>query len=55
MDVKKFHIEQLHSFRVFPARAGINRKLLAICERLGGVPRASGDKPRAVVMRELIT
>ncbi|EAA7134126.1 hypothetical protein DKU95_25030 [Salmonella enterica subsp. enterica serovar Montevideo] len=44
---KKGLLEQIYSFSVFPAPAGINRSR---CERKAwrtGVPRASGDKPRA--------
>ncbi|EAM3790677.1 hypothetical protein D7I89_22760 [Salmonella enterica] len=42
---KKGLLEQIYSFSVFPAPAGINRPtrqpgLCALC-----VPRASGDKP----------
>ncbi|EBJ0110768.1 hypothetical protein C9B60_06310 [Salmonella enterica] len=42
---KKGLLEQIYSFSVFPAPAGINRTLTSHREILRRVPRASGDKP----------
>ncbi|ETA89346.1 hypothetical protein A628_00734 [Salmonella enterica subsp. enterica serovar Cubana str. 76814] len=42
---KKGLLEQIYSFSVFPAPAGINRWPRAPGIRFMSVPRASGDKP----------
>jgi|GEM_PF-7087302 len=34
------------AIRVFPAPAGINREFSGLNKLQGGVPRASGDKPK---------
>ncbi|HBV9973536.1 TPA: hypothetical protein MEB04_004312 [Klebsiella pneumoniae] len=38
---------------VFPAPAGINRHSRRPCNALSGVPRASGDKPLAIINEPL--
>ncbi|EFA9338569.1 hypothetical protein C1478_002044 [Escherichia coli] len=38
-------------FRVFPAPAGINRKICREWFHPAGVPRASGDKPDAAAAK----
>ncbi|EAA6832840.1 hypothetical protein D5P94_15370 [Salmonella enterica subsp. enterica] len=45
---KKGLLEQIYSFSVFPAPAGINRQPVAWGRWVACVPRASGDKPRAL-------
>ncbi|ECS6480212.1 hypothetical protein B2E29_02440 [Salmonella enterica subsp. enterica serovar Virchow] len=42
---KKGLLEQIYSFSVFPAPAGINRHTGKYRRRNLRVPRASGDKP----------
>ncbi|EAP9002387.1 hypothetical protein DVF25_02335 [Salmonella enterica subsp. enterica serovar Virchow] len=42
---KKGLLEQIHSFSVFPAPAGINRLANYFLDTRYRVPRASGDKP----------
>ncbi|CBY97112.1 hypothetical protein predicted by Glimmer/Critica [Salmonella enterica subsp. enterica serovar Weltevreden str. 2007-60-3289-1] len=44
---KKGLLEQIYSFSVFPAPAGINRGTKIFHFLSSGVPRASGDKPEA--------
>ncbi|EAA9668578.1 hypothetical protein DNM57_23850 [Salmonella enterica subsp. enterica serovar Choleraesuis] len=42
---KKGLLEQIYSFSVFPALAGINCCIFTPHSSTLGVPRASGDKP----------
>ncbi len=39
-------MQNVNLSRVFPARVGMNRGLVAFAERRSGVPRASGDEPQ---------
>ncbi|EBV5262900.1 hypothetical protein DO728_24120 [Salmonella enterica subsp. enterica serovar Typhimurium] len=43
---KKGLLEQIYSFSVFPAPAGINRTAGGLIGLQPRVPRASGDKPQ---------
>ncbi|APX80162.1 hypothetical protein SEEG9184_06200 [Salmonella enterica subsp. enterica serovar Gallinarum str. 9184] len=46
---KKGLLEQIYSFSVFPAPAGINRRANSSAADHWCVPRASGDKPDAYI------
>ncbi|EBY0879285.1 hypothetical protein DUU57_14120 [Salmonella enterica subsp. enterica serovar Weltevreden] len=52
---KKGLLEQIYSFSVFPAPAGINRSFRASPSVCGSVPRASGDKPAAKAVSDFFS